>query len=358
MRVALTGGTGFVGSHCLARLLADGHSVRMLIRDPAKVGRALSMHGLVAPDPSAATIAALGVEFVVAELTDDAQVRSAFDGCDGVIHAAALLATGPKQEQTMREFNPASTDTIITAARALGIDPVVYVSTMGCFTDARPGDTIDAQREPGPGIGGYTASKSDAERVARRHQAEGAPVVCVYPGVIVGPMDPNPSLSESTQAIKNLVEGKSPALPLGAALPWADVREISEVCVRSLEPGRGPRRYIMSTEWHPLRELVEITRDVTGRSIRVANLPAATIAPLSRAVDFLARNTPVALPLSGEDMRMLLCGVDGEPVMDQRPIKEDFDLPRIAFADSIADTVRWMARAGVISPRHAGIAAR
>lgn len=357
MHVALTGGTGFVGSHCLARLLADGHSVRMLIRDPAKVGRALSMHGLVGPDPSGATIAALGVEFVVAELMDDAQVRGALEGCDGVIHAAALLATGPKQEQAMRAFNPASTDTIITAARALAIDPVVYVSTMGCFTDARAGDAIDAQREPGPGIGGYTASKADAERMARRHQGEGAPVVCVYPGVVAGPIDPNRALSESTRAIKNLVEGRSPALTLGAALPMADVREIAEVCVRSLEPGRGPRRYLMGTEWHPLRELVEVVRDVTGRPIRVANLPAATIAPLSRAVDFLARHTPLRLPLSGEDMRMLLCGVGGAPVVDQRPAREDFDLPRLAFTDSIADTVRWMARAGVISPRHAGVAA-
>jgi nucleoside-diphosphate-sugar epimerase len=356
MRVGLTGGTGFVGSHCLARLLAEGHSVRMLIRDPDKVRRALAMHEITSPDASDEDLARLGVEFGVAELTDREQVRAAFDGCDGVIHAAALLATGPRHETSMRAFNPASTDTVIATVRELGIDPVVYLSTMGCFADARPGDTVDAQREPGAGIGGYTASKSDAERVARRHQEEGAPVVCVYPGVITGPVDPNPTYSESTRAIKNLVEHRSPALPLGAALPFADVREVAEVCVRSLEPGLGPRRYIMGTEWHQLGELVDIVRQVTGRTLRVANLPAQVIEPASRIADLLMRRTPVTLPVSGEDMRMLLSGVGGEPILDQRPIKEDFDLPRIPFADSIADTVRWMARAGIISPRHAGVA--
>jgi nucleoside-diphosphate-sugar epimerase len=356
MKVALTGGTGFVGSHCLARLLGDGHSVRMLIRDPAKVRRALSMHELVSPDASDEEIAQLGVEFVVAELTDAAQVRGAVEGCDGVIHAAALLATGTKREAEMRAFNPASVDTVIGAARELGIDPVVYLSTMGCFVEARPGDTVDAQREPGHGCGGYSASKADAERVARRHQAEGAPVVCVYPGVITGPVDPNPAFSESTRAIKNLVERKSPALPLAAALPFADVREIAELCVRSLVPGRGPRRYVMATEWHQLGELVEIVRQVTGRSLRIASLPTAVIEPASRLVDLVMRYTPFELPATGEDLRMMLSGVGGEPILDQRPIKEDFDLPRIPFTDSIADTVRWMARAGVISPRHAGVA--
>jgi nucleoside-diphosphate-sugar epimerase len=357
MRVALTGGTGFVGSHCLVRLLADGHSVHMLVRDPDKVRRALSMHGVTPPDASDADVAALGVSFAVAELTDADQVRTALDGCDGVIHAAALLATGPKNETTMRAFNPASADTIFTTARDLGIDPIVYLSTMGCFADARPGDTIDAHRDPGQGCGGYTASKADAERVARRHQAEGAPVVCVYPGVITGPVDPNPAFSESTRAIKNLVERKSPALPLAAAMPFADVREVAEVCVRSLERGRGPRRYIMGTEWHPLREVVDVVRDVTGRSIRVASLPTGVIEPAARVVDLLMRTTPLELPATGEDLRMMLSGVGGEPILDQRPLKEDFDLPRTPFADSIADTVRWMAGAGVISARHAGLAA-
>jgi nucleoside-diphosphate-sugar epimerase len=357
MRVALTGGTGFVGSHCLVRLLADGHAVHMLVRDPAKVRRALSMHGLVAEDASDEDIARLGVSSAVVELTDAAAVRAALDGCGGVIHAAALLATGPKNEAAMREFNPASAETIFSTARELGIDPIVYLSTMGCFADARPGDTIDAQREPGPGCGGYTASKADAERVARRHQADGAPIVCVYPGVITGPVDPNPSFSESTRAIKNLVERKSPALPLSAAMPFADVREVAEVCVRSLEPGRGPRRYVTGTEWHPLREVVDVVRDVTGRSIRVASLPTGVIEPAARLVDLLMRNTPLELPATGEDLRMMLSGVGGEPVLDQRPIKEDFDLPRIPFAESVADTVRWMADAGVISARHAGLAA-
>jgi nucleoside-diphosphate-sugar epimerase len=356
MKVALTGGTGFVGSHCLARLLGDGHSVRMLIRDPAKVRRALSMHGLASPEASDDEIARLGVEFVVADLTDAAQVRDAFDGCDGMIHAAALLATGQKNEEAMRTFNPASVDTVISAARDLRIDPVVYLSTMGCFVEARPGDTVDAQREPGHGCGGYTASKADAERVARRYQAEGAPVVCVYPGVITGPVDPNPAFSESTRAIKNLVERRSPALPLAAALPFADVREIAEACVRSLERGRGPRRYIMGTEWHRLGEVVDVVREVTGRSLRVANLPTGIIEPASRLVDLVMRYTPLELPATGEDLRMMLGGVGGEPILDQRPIKEDFGLPRIPFADSIADTVRWMAEAGVISPRNAGVA--
>ena len=54
MYVAITGGTGFVGSHCVAHAVASGHRVRMLVRNPGKARTALDVHGV---DRSAVDIA-------------------------------------------------------------------------------------------------------------------------------------------------------------------------------------------------------------------------------------------------------------------------------------------------------------
>ena len=49
MRVAITGATGLIGSHCTARAVAEGHHVRMVVRNPAKAAHALALHAVAAP---------------------------------------------------------------------------------------------------------------------------------------------------------------------------------------------------------------------------------------------------------------------------------------------------------------------
>ncbi len=78
MRVLVTGGTGFTGSHTTRALLAAGHHVRLLVRDPAKLKR------VFAPDGAPS-------DFMVGDVTDETAVAEAMRGCDAVFHAAALV---------------------------------------------------------------------------------------------------------------------------------------------------------------------------------------------------------------------------------------------------------------------------
>ena len=82
MRVAVTGGTGFVGSHTVAALRATGHDVRMLVRSPQRVHDALAPLGI---DPHS-------VEVVPADVTDRRAVQAGFDGVDALIHAASVYS--------------------------------------------------------------------------------------------------------------------------------------------------------------------------------------------------------------------------------------------------------------------------
>ena len=80
MRVLVTGGTGFVGSHTVAALARDDHEIRLLARDPDKVERVFAPRDIAIDD------------VVVGDVTDAETVAKAMDGCDAVIHAAALVA--------------------------------------------------------------------------------------------------------------------------------------------------------------------------------------------------------------------------------------------------------------------------
>jgi nucleoside-diphosphate-sugar epimerase len=92
MAVLVTGGTGFVGSHTVARLVGSGRPVRLLVRDPAKVARVPALAGV-------------DVEVVVGDVTDRDSVVRAMDGCDAVGHAAAQVSLAAREAVRTEAIN-------------------------------------------------------------------------------------------------------------------------------------------------------------------------------------------------------------------------------------------------------------
>ena len=108
MQVAITGGTGFVGSHTVAHLLAHGHHARLLVRDAAKAERVLASVGV---DPAE-------VVLVVGDMADEAAVSRLLDGADAVIHAAAAIGvTGPRPSITSMTLRAARLHIAVRVSR-------------------------------------------------------------------------------------------------------------------------------------------------------------------------------------------------------------------------------------------------
>ncbi|MGH2947638.1 MAG: NAD-dependent epimerase/dehydratase family protein, partial [Solirubrobacteraceae bacterium] len=180
MRVLVTGGTGFVGSHSVKALVDAGHEVRLLVRSPERIAPALAPHGIDAPD------------HVVGDVTDPDAVGRALDGCDAVIHAANIYKLDSRAAQEMLHVNPRGTELVLRGAHERGLDPIVHVSTLVALLPARERVlTPDAPLGSPPGA--YARSKVEAERIARELQDAGAPVVIVSPGGVLGPHDPHGS---------------------------------------------------------------------------------------------------------------------------------------------------------------------
>jgi nucleoside-diphosphate-sugar epimerase len=344
MYVAITGGTGFIGSHCVARAVASGHRVRMLVRNPGKARTALDLHGV---DRSA-------VDVVVADLTDHPALRAGLEGVDAVLHVAALFSFKASDGAAMRQNNPASTEVILDAARDLGLDPVVYVSTIGVFMPPL-GSDLSADDDLSTGCGPYTDSKIAAEQVARRHQAEGAPVTCVYPGGVIGPSDPSPDLSDSMGTLRDLLRGSIIPFPAEIRMGWVDVRDVARVCVGALEPGRGPRRYLVSGDMVAMGDVTGLFTELTGRSFRHLSPPAPVMLGLGHAFEMAGRLLRRRLPLNAELGRMFAGSVrsGGWKTADQSAATE-FGYPGYTLEETLGATIRWLHANGHFTDRHAG----
>ena len=154
MQLLITGGAGFIGSHSVEAAKAAGHNVRVF--DNLSSGSRENV-----PDK---------VELVVGDITNAAQVRAAAEGCDAVLHLAALVSV----PQSMREpaetlaINTVGTANVLEAARQVGMRRFVLASTCAVYGDL-PGRKDELS--PVQPLSPYAAAKLMAEQWAQLYTA-------------------------------------------------------------------------------------------------------------------------------------------------------------------------------------------
>lgn len=183
--VALTGATGFLGSHLADLLLGRGTPLVAAVRNPAK----------------ASDLASRGAEVRVADLADEGTLVEAFAGCGAVIANAAIAVGWSRVEASAFEVNVTGTENTLRAAAKAGVTRVVYVSSIAVYRTRLQIDTP----EDHPQLDGerreldlsqfttnldYSRSKARAERRAWALARElGLDLTVVRPGPIYGPRD-------------------------------------------------------------------------------------------------------------------------------------------------------------------------
>jgi len=255
--ILVTGGSGYLATHLIARLLRDGHSVRTTVRSAAR-GAAVR----AAVRRGGADDARL--EFVEADLMSDDGWKAAVDGCAEIHHVASPIPVAqpedpdelivPAREGTLR---------VLRAARDAGARRVVLTSSFAAvgytpkpgaeFTEA---DWTDPQT---PGLAPYPRSKAIAERAAWDLLRDGSTeLVVVNPTGIFGPTL-TADLRSSTQLIKMMLDGTVTVAPR-ARFGVVDVRDVADLHVRAMAaPDAAGNRYLAVANG-PTVSFLEIAR--------------------------------------------------------------------------------------------------
>ncbi|MBS1886903.1 MAG: NAD-dependent epimerase/dehydratase family protein [Actinobacteria bacterium] len=290
MKVFVTGGTGFIGGAVVRQLRTRGDDVVALVRSPAK----------------AAGLKELGCTLVAGDLGDEPAIRAGIQGCDAVIHAAAVYEVGipASARGPMREANVGGTERVLGAALEAGVGKVVYVSTVGIFGNTH-GRVVDESYEHPPG--GYTSeyekTKWEAHQVAKRLIGEGLPCVIVQPGGVYGPGD----TSSIGRLLDQFLEGKMPLIPfpdLGMCL--THVEDVAAGILLALDQGTPGEAYILSGPVTTVREAIGVVAKETGKKAPKRALPTGLMKAL----------TPIG-PLVGKilgqppNLRELISSADG-----------------------------------------------
>jgi nucleoside-diphosphate-sugar epimerase len=338
MRVLVTGGTGFIGAATVRALVDAGHELRLLVRTPSKIGPALEPLGIPAPP------------FEVGDATDAAAVASAMTDCDAVLHAASVFSYDARERETCLTTNLRCTEVVLGTAVDLGLDPVVYVSSyVALLTGRREHLTPESPVGRSPHF--YPASKAAAEEVARRFQAQGAPVVITYPGAVFGPHFPDPH-GESAQVLLGALR-RNRQLTMDGGLSVVDVRDVAAAHAALMEPGRGPRRYLLSGHHMSYTELLTMVGTLTGRPYKLTALPTGLALRAGRLADAAQRVLPLRLPIHHGGAWVL----SADPELDDSATLHDLPVTFRSAEETIRDAIAGLRAAGHVSDRQAGLLA-
>jgi dihydroflavonol-4-reductase len=315
MRVLVTGGTGFVGSHCVRALRDAGHRVVLLARDSTRIRRALEPLGVDAGE----------VDVVEGDVLERSTVGAALGRSDALLHAANVYSLNARDAERMQRVNVEGTRLVLHAAAALELDPIVHVSSIVALL---PSAHVTPSSPVGTPKGPYQESKAEAERIARALQSRGAPVVVTNPGSVYGPHQPH--MGESATRARAFLRGRDALTPRGG-FGVVDVR------------------YLLAGRWISYRDFVRRLGAVVGRTLPTIPVPLPLALAIGRLADVAQRR--------GIDPGFSYAAVwilANYPDADDGETRTALGIEWRPLDDTLRDTVAWLHEQGQITAAQAG----
>lgn len=270
--ILITGSSGHLGANLVRRLLADGHAVRALLRK----------------ESNNAALEGLDVEPVYGDLREPASLAAAVRGCGRIHHCAAQVSTIPGGEREIFENNVIGTRNLLRAALEAGVSRVVVSGSLSAVghDPNRPSDE-GMPFYPFDKHLPYAHTKAGVEHECLKAFAEGLDVVIATSCAILGPNDFKPSRMGKT--LIDFATGKLRAYIPGG-FTFVAAKDMVEGHILTMDKGRAGQKYIFSTEFLTVDELMTIFEEVTGRRRPWLRLPPPLMAGLAEVSTFVLTN--------------------------------------------------------------------
>jgi dihydroflavonol-4-reductase len=329
VRVFLTGGTGFIGSHIVRLLLKQGYQVTALVR----------------PQSNLNNLQGLNVDIVEGDLNQP-QLARKMQGCQYLFHVAAHYSLWQKDRELLYRHNVDGTRNILAAAQTAGIERIVYTSSVAAIGVGENGKVVDEihQSPVEKLVGDYKKSKFLAEQVAIDAAKQGQDIVIVNPSSPIGPLDIKPT--PTGDIILRFLRRQMPAY-MDTGLNFIDVRDVAWGHLLALQQGKSGDRYILGHQNLTLKQLLEQLTDITGLKAPQIALPPwipLGVAWLEEKILAPCGKSPT-VPLDGVRMAM-------QPMYyDATKAVRELGLPQSPLDVALKDAVDWFVSHGYVKNR-------
>jgi dihydroflavonol-4-reductase len=332
--VLVTGGTGFIGLHCLQQLLDRGYKVRTTIRSESRkqeVMEAMKKHSSNCEN----------LEFFIADLLNDDGWKEAVEGSKYVLHVASPFFLGePENEDVFIKPAVEGTLRVLTACADADVQKVVLTSSFAAVGYGHPREKEVYTEEDWSSVDGeispYAKSKTLAEKAAwefveNLEESKKFELTVINPVAVTGPMLTS-DIGSSNDFLLKLISGSMPACPK-IHMGYIDVRDVAKAHIFSMtEEKTNGERIILSEN--------EMFFAEVGKTLNEAGFKKS---PTKEMPNFLVK----IMSLFVGELKTLLSALNRKGDIDKTKAKSFFNWDYISTEQSVTETAQQLQDMGL-----------
>jgi dihydroflavonol-4-reductase len=326
MRIAVTGANGHVGINLCRKLIEQGHEVKALTHTNNQV------------------IKTLPVTQIKGELLDKKSLFPLLSDVDVVFHLAAKISITGDPDGMVARINTEGTQNMLAVAVECKVKRFIHFSSIHAFQQRPQNQPLDETRPLVLNEGfAYDLSKAAGERAVMDAVNGGLDALVLSPTAIIGPADPEPSLIGN--AVIDIYNHKIPSLVPGG-YDWVDVRDIVDGAISAIENGRTGEKYLLSGNWHSLREFSGLIQLHSGRKTVSTVLPI-WIARVGLPFIGLYSKISGTKPLYTSESLTIIS--EGNRMISNLKARNELNFSPRPLTETIKDFLEWLKTNGVIN---------
>ena len=325
MKIGVTGSSGLVGFNFCVEALKNNDSLNILIREDTDY------------------LKQIDAKVYYGDLNDIKVLDKFCEGCDVIIHSAAMISIGLDSYDEVYEVNYLGTKNLLESSKKMKVKKFIYISSINAFNKNPVTEKLDETRQLVKRGNAYDMTKAMGQELVMN--TDGIEKVSINPTSILGRYDFKPS--RLGKVIKTLYAGKLPFLVNGG-LDVIDVEDLSKAIYSSIRNGRDGETYIISGKWRSFKEInncVQKRRDKKSFVIFFPklfvemNLPLLSLFPksfLKRAADFNGKYFPGLESLTKESIENI---INFPKNIDNSKAKNDLGLTISSLDKTVKDSI-------------------
>jgi dihydroflavonol-4-reductase len=320
MRIFITGGTGFIGTHLVRRLSETDHQLTCLVRKSSNT----------------AAIASQKVRLINGDITNATSLRDAIKDHDCVINLANIYSFWERDPNIYNQVNIEGTRNVMESCLEAGVAKVVHISTGGIY--GKPKDSpFTEESQVGPvRFSKYFQTKYAGDKIAwELYENNKLPLVIVYPMAVLGPDDPK----TTGQYIKRLLKRQLPARVLeNSTFTFVHVKDVVEIIYRAvMKPNNIGEKYFAGKFQHTFGEINRMVSNISGVPLPFLRLPDFAVSFSSLLLTGIANiiKRPPIWDMSADQIRVMKEGARAGSDKAERELGIEYTPIRKAIEEAI-----------------------
>ena len=323
MRIAVTGGTGVVGTAVIRHLVGAGHEIRALVRSEA----------------AGAAMSAAGVEPVVGDLLDRDSLDRLVAGSQWVFNIAGVNQLCPADPDLLWQVNVEGARGVMEACRRAGVARLIHTSSAVTIGEGKGTVGTESSTHRGHYLSHYERTKTESETLVLTDAVD-LDVVVVNPSSVQGPG----RVTGTGRLLLEAARGRMPVM-VDTTFSLVDIDDCARGHLLAAEQGQSGERYLLSGSTMTTRDALGLLALITGRPSRARFLKPSVFSALGSTVGGVWSLTGRQAPICREAVRVLLHG----HAYDGSRATRELGLEYTPVEETLRRTYEWFATEGLLS---------